>query len=114
MVYVVVVQFECISQQTKETILKLFTPVMEYAKSSEPQVLTYLVSFDIENPLKAIVYERYVSKEYCEQVHAKNPVYQAFQKTMAEYQANNNPLNKNFSISRFHEADLGFSHRNTS
>mmetsp|Transcript_28313 Transcript_28313/g.76469 ORF Transcript_28313/g.76469 Transcript_28313/m.76469 type:complete len:149 (-) Transcript_28313:424-870(-) len=59
-----------------------FQPLAEHVNKNEEGCLTYQLSIGEENPDSLVIFERYISKAYLEQVHWASPEFKKFQQNV--------------------------------
>lgn len=83
----VTVQFD--SVEHKEQFLEDFKPVAEYVQSSEPDTLSYELLLSDNDPLQAMILERYKDKENAYmKVHKSSTPFLAFRPKLQAMQEN--------------------------
>ncbi|KAF5842471.1 hypothetical protein DUNSADRAFT_7081 [Dunaliella salina] len=61
-----------------EEFKKYFQPLAEYVNANEGGCLSYQLSVGEENPDSLVIFERYISKAYLEQVHQESAAFKKF------------------------------------
>lgn len=69
---------------SKDSFLESFRPLASFVDKEESGCLAYKLSFGEKNPNQLIIYERYISKEYLEEVHWKSKAFEKFKSDCAE------------------------------
>ncbi|KAG1658647.1 hypothetical protein FOA52_006409 [Chlamydomonas sp. UWO 241] len=62
----------------RATFIQNFRPLAEFVAANEPGTLTYQLSIGTDDPDRICIYERYISKDYCETVHWASAEFRAF------------------------------------
>ncbi|KXZ44241.1 hypothetical protein GPECTOR_70g471 [Gonium pectorale] len=83
---------------------KCFTPLAKYVTENEDGCLSYQLSWGEEDKDSLIIFERYVSKEYLENVHWKSEPFAQFRKDLES----NGVVWESKEVYKYYETGPGF------
>eukprot|EP00668_Euglena_longa_P001630 GGOE01001924.1.p1 GENE.GGOE01001924.1~~GGOE01001924.1.p1 ORF type:complete len:145 (-),score=31.55 GGOE01001924.1:90-524(-) len=75
-------RFKSISD--RDNWINIWRPAAAYVKQSEPVALSYQLAISDQDPLQALVFERYTSKKDYLAIHRASPAFHTFKKAAKE------------------------------
>eukprot|EP00878_Enallax_costatus_P011027 GHUV01011517.1.p1 GENE.GHUV01011517.1~~GHUV01011517.1.p1 ORF type:complete len:119 (+),score=28.69 GHUV01011517.1:109-465(+) len=102
--FIVLVTARLAPGHVQSKFLPAFRPLAAHVAQSEDGCSAYELSVSTEDPDRFIIYERYVNKDYFEQVHVQSESFKTWQKACED--AGVEWLEQ--SIKMYEEQDVGF------
>ncbi|KAL4436634.1 hypothetical protein ABPG75_003773 [Micractinium tetrahymenae] len=85
--FVLCVYLKFQNEQDRNEFIAAWKPLAEWVKANEAGTLGYEAMVADTDPLKVMVFERYTSKEYFNEVHRTSQPYLAFKEQQAAWRA---------------------------
>lgn len=109
---VVIVVLKFASLEDRDECLAAWRPLAEYVRAQEEGTLAYEAVCQDKDAREVVIFERYISKDYMNNVHCASQLFKAF---FAGYLAEDAPWRKDhpmeLSLQTYNETGFGIMHR---